>query len=142
MKLNILFACAVIAALLFTGCPTDTDSPETKKPDPISGSPTGEATRSADGFARSTEYLQEGHSDYGRQVTLTVKVTAGYITGVVFAEHDETPGIGSTLIEEAPAKIIAKNSFDAISGASAAFTRDAIISAGKAAIEAIKNGAP
>ena len=144
-KLFALFGLALAVLLVLGGCPTDSDPDAPKKPDPIPGLTSGTATKSADGFAAlpDEEWVKENGSTPGRQVSITVTAKDGYITDVAIDGPDESTGVGSLLIAKAPAIIKKKNSFeikvemDAISKASC--TRDAIIDAGKAAVEEIKS---
>jgi hypothetical protein len=138
--------CTLVLVLLLAlgGCPTESE--DDPKPDPIPGLKTGTATKTADGFAATPapDYIAEHGATPGAQVSVKVTVvTDGYIDSVVITGPDESTGIGSLLMDRAPAIIKKKNSFeikaelDAITEAS--FTRDAIIEAGNAAVEAIKN---
>ncbi|MDR0719100.1 MAG: FMN-binding protein, partial [Treponema sp.] len=95
---------------------------------------------SADGFAKTAEYLEE-HPEPGEQITVTVTMEAGWITEVVIDGPDETPSLGAVLIGIVQPKIIELNTFelenhvDAIAGASETF--EGIKEAGLAAIDQI-----
>jgi fumarate reductase flavoprotein subunit len=163
-KLFFLFGIlSLILLAALTGCSTgndDPDDPGDTKPDPIAGIPSGtvSATASADGFASTPapSYLAEpenAEKGPGQPITVTVAVTDGYITDVQINGPNETPGVGSKFIDDAPAIIIKRNSFslvektgndkfkvlvNAVSGAS--YTAYGIQVAGNAAIEKIKTG--
>ena len=144
-KLFGLFGLALAVLLVLSGCPTE--SKDDPKPDPIPGLTSGSETKTADGFASTPapDWISEHGSTPGAQVSVEVVAKDGYITEVRINGPDESSGIGSALIEKAPGIVIKKNSFeiknelDAITQAS--YTRDAIMNAGKAAVEAIKSGA-
>jgi hypothetical protein len=156
-----IFSLILLAAL--TGCPSGNDDSDNSsgdtKPDPIAGIPNGTftASASADGFASTPApaYLAEPENvekGPGQPITVTVEVTDGYISNVQISGPDETPGVGSKFIGEAPAIIKKQNSFNlvektgntftvlvnAVSGAS--WTAYGIQVAGNEAIEEIKTG--
>jgi fumarate reductase flavoprotein subunit len=77
---------------------------------------------------------------HGNPITVTLTLNNGLITEVIITGPMETPAVGGVLIKSAPATIKNANSLDAISGATAEFTRDGIIRAGKKALFEITNG--
>jgi uncharacterized protein with FMN-binding domain len=144
LKLNRLFFISGVFTLFLltglTGCPTDDDDAgtEAEKPLPIAGNPTGSAAKSAPGFAKSDDYLAaHGETEYGADVTVTVTVTEGYITGVEVDGPDESPDIGGEAIIKLTAQIKAKNSFDVDKISGASYTSAAVKTAGQAALAQI-----
>jgi uncharacterized protein with FMN-binding domain len=131
----------LVMVLFVTGCPTDGGD---NLPEPIAGNPTGTASASAAGFAaKAPEYLAEHGGEFGRQVTVMVTVTDGYIKNINIDGPDETASIGQAAFEPMKKKIMDKNNFDLtkadkVSGAT--YTCDAIIEAGKAALQKIITG--
>jgi hypothetical protein len=127
-----------------TGCPTDGES-ESTRPLPIEGNPSGTATATGNGFARSDYYLMEGALGYGREITVTVTMDEGYIIDVVINGPDESGDYGQVIIQKAPTVIKTKNTFDvnirdvdAVSIATS--TLKGIKEAGNGAIDKIKAG--
>lgn len=144
MKVYTRFLFFSICALLLIGltaCPADNEY----RPLPIEGNPSGTATATGDGFARSDYYLMEGALSYGREITVTVTLDEGYITGVVINGPDESKDYGQVIIQKAPLVIKAKNTFDvtirdidAVSTATS--TLKGITEGGNRAIDKIKAG--
>ncbi|MDR0760948.1 MAG: FMN-binding protein [Treponema sp.] len=124
-KLLTLLAGAAAISLLLAACFVEYDPADVPQGEPM-GTYSGTETGSNQG--------------YGGPVTVTLTLAAGYITGVDIDGKQETPAIGGQLIKRAPALIINANSLDAISSASAAFTRDGIIKAGRKALYKITDG--
>jgi uncharacterized protein with FMN-binding domain len=118
---------AVIAiSLVLAACFVESDPTD---------NPKGEAFDSYSGTAEGS-----GTGYNGSTIKVTLTLTNGYITDVQIDGPGETPAIGGILIKNAPNQIKAANSLDAISGATATFTRDGIINAGKKALAEITNG--
>ena len=76
---------------------------------------------------------------FGGELTVTVTTENGAITAVTVDSHNETPNIGTKAIDELPAKIVAANSADVDTVASATVTSKAIIAAVKNAIDPANN---
>ena len=68
---------------------------------------------------------------YGGEITVTVELEGDRITAVEIAGDDETPGIGSKILEEYPTLFVENNGLvDAYSGATfAQFTRTGVLTA-------------
>ena len=68
---------------------------------------------------------------YGGEITVTVTLDGGRITGVTMTGDDETPGIGTKILEEYPTLFVENNGLvDAYSGATfAQFTRSGVLMA-------------
>ncbi|MDR2402607.1 MAG: FMN-binding protein [Spirochaetaceae bacterium] len=126
------YAALAVLSLVFAACPND--SPEEKDnrhapygSPPYSGQVTGEANGS--------------HGGGQTTIKLTLTLEEGYITGVDFGGSTGiTPSIGSQVRDQAPAQIIAANSFndDAIDTVTrATITRITTIAAGKNALNTI-----
>ncbi|MDR0730073.1 MAG: FMN-binding protein [Treponema sp.] len=115
--LNLLFMLEVFC-LFFAGCPND------------SGNGT-EDTNTATG----TSYGYEN-----KLISVTITMKDGVITDVTIT-GEQTPGIGSVVIRDAPAKIKEKNSVDAgvdaVTSSTAVVTKAAIKEAGNKAIAEI-----
>lgn len=75
---------------------------------------------------------------YGGEITVTVTLTDGKIITVDIIGNDETPGIGSKIIEEYPALFVENNGMvDAYTGATfAQYTRTGVFAAMALALQA------
>ena len=75
---------------------------------------------------------------YGGEITVTVELEGDRITAVEIAGDDETPGIGSKILEEYPTLFVENNGLvDAYSGATfAQFTRTGVLTAMALALQA------
>ena len=75
---------------------------------------------------------------YGGEITVTVELEGDRITAVEISGDDETPGIGSKILEEYPALFVENNGLvDAYSGATfAQFTRTGVLAAMALALQA------
>ena len=95
---------------------------------------------SAFGFAETATVTSGTASapGYGGDITVFVELTDGRITAVEITGNDETPGIGSKIIEEYPDLFVENNGIvDAYSGATfAQFTRSGVLTALALALEA------
>ena len=76
---------------------------------------------------------------FGGELTVTVTMEGDKIAAVTVDSHNETPNIGTKAIDELPAKIVAANSADVDTVASATVTSKAIIAAVKNAIDPANN---
>ena len=76
---------------------------------------------------------------FGGELTVTVTTDNGAITAVTVDSHNETPNIGTKAIDELPAKIVAANSADVDTVASATVTSKAIMAAVKNALDPVAN---
>ena len=76
---------------------------------------------------------------FGGELTVTVTTENGAIAAVTVDSHNETPNIGTKAIDELPAKIVAANSADVDTVASATVTSKAIIAAVKNAMDPAAN---
>ncbi|MDR3145643.1 MAG: FMN-binding protein [Treponema sp.] len=124
-KSILVFGILALVLAGINGCASTGGTASTGGAAPI-GKATGTASATAFGFVGD--------------VTVTITMADGYITDVQVIGNDETPGVGSIAIEEAPALIKKKNSgaLDAISGAS--ITSAAISTAAQEAIDKIVAG--
>ena len=75
---------------------------------------------------------------YGGEITVTVELEGDRIVSVIITGNDETPGIGSKIIEEYPDLFVENNGLvDAYSGATfAQFTRAGVLTAAALALQA------
>lgn len=136
--------CILGLCLVTIGCSKD-DKKSADERVPIPGNPSGWAEESAPGFMLDGTYAIHATVFPPQPVNVAVTLENGYITDVVIDGPSESPGIGSVVIDHAPERIIANNSFDidlqsGLSISSASRTADAIKIAGKAAIQAIIDG--
>jgi fumarate reductase flavoprotein subunit len=127
----LLFALTALG-FVFTGCPTDAQEDTRHSAygsPPYTGPVNGEAS----------DYHQGG----AVKIIITLALEDGYITNVNFdGSSGNTSGIGSRVIDNASAEIVAKNSveIDRVSGATV--TRNTVIAAGKAALMDIPGYTP
>ena len=82
--------------------------------------------------AESTYTATEG--GFGGDVTVTLKVAEGKITGVEITGEGETPGVGTNAIEQMPQKILDAQSYDVDVVSGATITSTSIKKAAKAAM--------
>ena len=160
MKQYTLFFVVLIVSLVVFGCPiddpNDSDDPditdiedlfEPPQPFLVNGEPLtgGPLTRTADGWASTPAYhyeLEYGDKP-GEPVSVTLTVTNGFISELLVDGPDETVGIGVGVGSAEPrlrTAIMDRNSFDVDVIIGATYTSDAIITAGKEALEAIRAG--
>jgi uncharacterized protein with FMN-binding domain len=125
-KLLVVLAVAAVLSLGLSACFVEYD------PDDL---PQGEPFGTSSGTAKGTA------QGYGGSIEVTLTLANGYIDTIEISGPGETPAIGGLLIKNAPESIKKANSFDAISSASAVFTRDGIIKAGNQALSEITGGA-
>ena len=92
---------------------------------------TNEATEEAKGVSGTFEGEAQG---MGGPVKVTITLEDGVLTDVKAVGDDETPGIGTPVLETLPGEILKNQSLEveAISGAT--ITSDAVIEATKAAL--------
>ncbi|MDR2479378.1 MAG: hypothetical protein LBD48_08715, partial [Treponema sp.] len=81
----------------------DKKKPPVEEPDPYTpvaiGTYSGTGTGTADGFARSPNYLEE-HPALGGYITVTVTMENGWMTNVQIQGPDETSNVGGNLVEK------------------------------------------
>jgi uncharacterized protein with FMN-binding domain len=118
------FIALVILSLVFAACPGNKAKRPVYGSPPYTGSVSGEAS--------------DYHSGGPVKISVTLTLKDGYITAVSFdGSSGNTAGIGSLVIDDAPARIIANNSveIDVMTGSS--ITSNAVIKAGKEALSKI-----
>lgn len=118
-KVVCFLACALLAAG-FAGCSADA-GPANKDPEGAGSNSPSENTASAkaDGF--------------GGEITVTLTVENGAITGCLVDAPDETEGIGTNAVKKIPESILQANSVEVDAVAGCTVTSNAIL---KAALEA------
>ncbi|MBQ6858611.1 MAG: FMN-binding protein, partial [Clostridia bacterium] len=89
-------------------------------------------------FAQA-ETLTGKANGFGGELTVTVTTDGDKITAVTVDSHSETPNIGTKAIDALPAAIVAANSADVDTVASATVTSNAIIAAVKNAMDPANN---
>lgn len=154
-KRFLILGCCVLILGVLAGCPSDDDNSDPA--DPIVGGAgtlkegellTGTAQGRADGFASNP--LSEGWFFHdippGADVGVAVTMKNGYITNIVYDLEDESKDLGVVIANKIKPIIIKQNTFDIDrelrhldAYSSATFTFDAIVEAGKKAIEKIAN---
>ena len=73
---------------------------------------------------------------FGGDVTVTLTLTDGVITGAKAEGADETPGVGTPALEQLPAAMVAGNTVNVDVFTGATFTSNGVIEAAKAALVA------
>jgi uncharacterized protein with FMN-binding domain len=126
------YAALAVLSLVFAACPNNPPEEKDNRHAPYGSPPySGQVTGEANGT----------HQGGPTTIKLTLTLEEGYITSVGFdGSTGITEGIGSRVRDQAPAQIIAANSFnddviDAFSGATV--TRTTTIAAGKKALNTI-----
>ena len=114
------FLCILLAIILIVSCASGGSGNKSAAP---SGK-TGSASASAQGF--------------GGQITVTVNVEKGKITGVNFEAPGETPAIGGRALDMAAATMVEKNSVEIDATAGATVSTKALILAAKEAFSKIQ----
>ena len=148
MKINkqVLFGFFLLSiSIVLTSCLSDYQAGQTVFPpaEPLEGIPDGTGTGVADGFASADSNFLDYNPEFGAPITVTVTVTAGFITAVTVDGPDESFGWGSVIIAQAPDLIRRMNRFElaeryfvnAVTGSTR--TIDGVNNAGNMALEDI-----
>jgi len=129
-----VIAAIIIVTCLFAGCPNDSsggDDTKVKVHKPYgNGTYTGDLTGVGEGYG-------DGIGGY-KDVTVTLHLVNGVINSVAVS-HNETAAVGGVLINKVRPLIIEANSFevDALTKATAIYTREALLEAGEEALSKI-----